>query len=173
MLKAQHPEFETWSQGIHARSGVMCADCHMPYKRVGGTKVSDHHVQSPLLNVNNSCGTCHKYADEELVARAEAIQTRHRRLVETALNALVDLIDEIAAAKQSGASDEQLADARNFQRKASFYVDYVEAENSSGFHADQESARVLGESINFTRLGQAALRKAVVPPADAPQTDSQ
>ena len=24
-LKAQHPEFETWSQGIHARSGVACA----------------------------------------------------------------------------------------------------------------------------------------------------
>jgi len=179
MLKAQHPEFEMWSQGIHARSGVMCADCHMPYKRVGGTKVSDHHVQSPLLNVNNSCGTCHKYSDQELVARAEAIQTRHRSLVETALNALVDLIDEIAAARRSGVSDEQLAEACRFQRKASFYVDYVEAENSAGFHADQESARVLGESINFARLGQAALRKAMaapagVPqPADAPQTGSQ
>jgi nitrite reductase (cytochrome c-552) len=31
MLKAQHPEFELWNQGIHARSGVACADCHMPY----------------------------------------------------------------------------------------------------------------------------------------------
>jgi len=29
MLKAQHPEFETWSSGLHARSGVSCADCHM------------------------------------------------------------------------------------------------------------------------------------------------
>ena len=54
MLKAQHPEFEMWSQGIHARSGVSCADCHMPYKRVGGTKVSDHHVRSPLLAPNNA-----------------------------------------------------------------------------------------------------------------------
>ncbi len=26
ILKAQHPEFELWSQGIHARSGVSCAD---------------------------------------------------------------------------------------------------------------------------------------------------
>ena len=48
MLKAQHPEFEMWNQGIHARSGVACADCHMPYKRVGGTKISDHHVRSPV-----------------------------------------------------------------------------------------------------------------------------
>src|SRR5262249_28234510 len=29
LLKAQHPEFETWNMGIHARSGVSCADCHM------------------------------------------------------------------------------------------------------------------------------------------------
>src|SRR5690606_11834854 len=81
MLKAQHPEFELWSQGIHARSGVTCADCHMPYKRVGGTKVSDHHVRSPLLNVNNACGTCHKYEDKELIDRAETIQHRHRHMV--------------------------------------------------------------------------------------------
>lgn len=44
MLKAQHPEFEMWSQGIHSRAGVSCADCHMPYKRVGAQKISDHHV---------------------------------------------------------------------------------------------------------------------------------
>lgn len=31
-LKAQHPEFELWNQGIHARSGVTCPDCHMPYQ---------------------------------------------------------------------------------------------------------------------------------------------
>ena len=33
VLKAQHPEFEMYNQGIHARSGVACADCHMPYER--------------------------------------------------------------------------------------------------------------------------------------------
>jgi nitrite reductase (cytochrome c-552) len=166
MLKAQHPEFEMWSQGIHARSGVTCADCHMPYKRVGGTKVSDHHVRSPLLNVNNSCGTCHKRGDEDLIARAENIQTRHQRLTKIALDALVDLIDDIKAAKEAGATDEQLAEAQQFQRRASFYVDYVEAENSSGFHADQEGARILGESINYSRLGQMALKNATVAQAE-------
>ena len=51
ILKAQHPEFELWNQGIHARSGVACADCHMPYQREGAVKISDHQVRSPLLNV--------------------------------------------------------------------------------------------------------------------------
>ena len=63
VLKAQHPEFELWSQGIHARSGVACADCHMPYKREGAMKVSDHWVRSPLLNIARACQVCHPYAE--------------------------------------------------------------------------------------------------------------
>ncbi len=58
------------------RSGVACADCHMPYMRVGAIKISDHHVRSPLLNINNACQTCHKWPEDELLARAEAIQER-------------------------------------------------------------------------------------------------
>lgn len=76
VLKAQHPEFELWNQGIHARSGVACADCHMPYKRVGALKISDHHVRSPLLNINRACQTCHRWSEEELKARAETIQEK-------------------------------------------------------------------------------------------------
>ncbi len=161
MLKAQHPEFEVWSQGIHARSGVSCSDCHMPYKRIGAMKVSDHQVRSPLLSVNNACATCHKQSDIELIARTENIQTRHRKLVDIALDALVDLIDDLKTAKDAGATAEQLKDAQQWQRKASFYVDYVEAENSSGFHAGQETARILGQSINYSRKGQNALRKSL------------
>ena len=54
---------------------------------------------------------------------------------------------------------EHLASARDFQRKAQFYLDFIEAENSMGFHAPQEAARILGESIDFTRRGQRELRK--------------
>ncbi|MGZ8901092.1 MAG: ammonia-forming cytochrome c nitrite reductase subunit c552, partial [Limisphaerales bacterium] len=39
-----------------------------------------------------------------------------------------------------------------------FYLDFVEAENSMGFHAPQEAVRILGESINFSRKGQNSLR---------------
>ncbi|MBI3006245.1 MAG: ammonia-forming cytochrome c nitrite reductase subunit c552, partial [Ignavibacteriales bacterium] len=157
VLKAQHPEFEMWNQGIHARSGVACADCHMPYKRVGALKISDHHVRSPLLNINRSCQTCHKWSEEELKSRAENIQERTFRLRNIAMDALVDLINDIKSAKTKGRMDSQLASARGFQRKAQFYLDFVEAENSTGFHAPQEAARILGESINFSRLGQVSL----------------
>ena len=68
VLKAQHPEFEMYNQGIHARSGVACADCHMPYQRRGALKISDHHVRSPLLNIDQACQTCHKISEEELRA---------------------------------------------------------------------------------------------------------
>jgi nitrite reductase (cytochrome c-552) len=158
VLKAQHPEFEIWSQGIHARSGVACADCHMPYMREGALKISDHHVRSPLLNLNRACQTCHNWPEAELRERVEAIQERHFRLRSLALDALVALIHDIQAVRAAGATDTALAPARNFQRQAQFYVDFIEAENSMGFHAPQESARILAESINFSRQGQVALR---------------
>lgn len=163
MLKAQHPEFELWSQGTHARAGVACADCHMPYYRVGAMKISDHHVRSPLLNISRACQTCHRVPEEELQTRAETIQARHVRLRDLALAALVALIDDLQVARDRGASEEQLDRARAYQRKASFYVDFVEAENSTGFHAAQEAARILAESINFSREGQVSLR--ALPPA--------
>jgi nitrite reductase (cytochrome c-552) len=157
-LKAQHPEFEMWNQGIHARSGVACADCHMPYRRVGALKISDHHVRSPLLNVNNACQTCHKWSEDELKARVQTIQERHFELRNRAMDALMALIADIKAAVAAGRSAADLAKARDFQRKAQFYLDFVEAENSTGFHAPQEAARVLGESIDFSRQGQVAVR---------------
>lgn len=157
VLKAQHPEFEMYNQGIHARSGVACADCHMPYKREGALKISDHHIRSPLLNISQSCQTCHKADEGELKIRAETIQTRTFEMRNLAMNALLDLINELQKAKDAGRSDAELATPRDFQRKAQFYLDFVEAENSMGFHAPGEAVRILGESINFTRLGLMSL----------------
>lgn len=158
VLKAQHPEFELWNQGIHARSGVACADCHMPYKRVGALKISDHHVRSPLLNINRACQTCHRVSEEELKSRAETIQGRTFALRNSAMDALVDLINDIKMAGEAGRNDAGLTAARTFQRKAQFFLDFVEAENSMGFHAPQEAVRILGESINYSRQGQVVLR---------------
>ena len=158
-LKAQHPEFEMFNQGIHARSGVACADCHMPYIREGAMKISDHHVSSPVLKLNTACQTCHRWPEEELKARIETIQERTFGLRNIAMDALVELIGDIKAAKAAGKSDEQLKPARDFQRRAQFYLDFIEAENSMGFHAPQEAARILAESINFSRKGQLAIRQ--------------
>jgi len=160
VLKAQHPEFELWSQGIHARSGVACADCHMPYKRVGAMKVSEHHVRSPLLSLNRSCQTCHKFPEEELKARVEQIQDRTYKMRNETMDAAVDLIGDLEKAVAKKMPDDKLAAARAFQRKGQFYLDFVEAENSMGFHAPQEAMRILGEAVDAFRKGQVALRDA-------------
>jgi len=156
VLKAQHPEFETWSQGIHARAGVACADCHMPYQREGALKVSDHWVRSPLLEVARACQPCHAVPEAELLARVAVIQDRTHALMGRAAAAVVDMLDAIAAAKQAGATDAQLEAALALQRKAQWRLDFVNAENSMGFHADQESARVLAEAIDYARQAEIA-----------------
>jgi nitrite reductase (cytochrome c-552) len=101
--------------------------------------------------------------EEEIKARVEINQSRFFQLRSTAMDALMDLISDIKAARAAGRSDADLAAPRDFQRKAQFYLDFVEAENSIGFHAPQEALRILGDSINFARKGQNALRAAAQP----------
>jgi nitrite reductase (cytochrome c-552) len=172
ILKAQHPEFELWSQGIHARSGVACADCHMPYERDGATKVSDHWVRSPLLNINKACQTCHRIPEAEIKARVDQIQQRNYDLMQRGGTAIVALIDGIVAAKKQGATDAQLQTALEMQRKAQWRLDFIAAENSMGFHAPQEAAKVLGEALDYARQGElaAALWKTPSAAASAPKT---
>jgi nitrite reductase (cytochrome c-552) len=170
VLKAQHPEFEMWNQGIHARSGVTCADCHMPYQRVGALKISDHHVQSPVLNINSACQTCHKWPEAELRSRIETIQERVFGLRNRAMEAVVALIGDLKDARARGATDAELDQPRKLQRRAQFMLDFVEAENSTGFHAPQEAERILAESIDYARQGQLALRGATVPGLQTTQT---
>ena len=162
-LKAQHPEFEMYNQGVHARSGVACADCHMPYKREGGMKISDHHVRSPMLNINRACQGCHHFPEEEMKARVETIQARFLHARDVAMDAVVELIKDIQA-HQGKASEGDLNTARDYQRKAQFFLDYVEAENSMGFHASGEALRILNDSTDFSRKGQLALRGYKSPP---------
>lgn len=173
VLKAQHPEFELWNQGIHARSGVSCADCHMPYMREGASKVSDHWVRSPLLNVNRACQTCHRASEEEMKSRVDVIQQRNYELLQRGGAAVVDLIEALVAAKSNGAPTDLLDKARNLQRKAQWRLDFIAAENSMGFHAPQEAAKVLGEAVDYARQGQVVLlggvtTAAAATPAHAP-----
>jgi nitrite reductase (cytochrome c-552) len=156
IIKAQHPEFELWGQGIHARSGVVCADCHMPYMRDGATKVSDHWVRSPLLNISRACQICHRFPEEEIRARVDAIQERNYDLLQRAASALMAQLDAIAAAKEAGATEEDLKESLELQRKAHWRLDFIVTENSMGFHAPQEAARILGEAADYARQGQVA-----------------
>jgi nitrite reductase (cytochrome c-552) len=172
LIKARHPEFEMWSQGVHARSGVACADCHMPYMRQGGLKISDHQVNSPLLKINRSCQTCHHFPEEELKARVEDIQDRFFNLRNTALDALMDLTADIKASKSKGVAEADLMKARDYQRRGQFMIDFVMSENSMGFHAPQEATRILGDAINLCRLGQLALHGGPEPSHNPPAIEN-
>lgn len=160
MIKIQHPEFEMWSSSIHARSGVSCADCHMPYVRDGAVKVSDHWLRSPLTSINQSCQTCHRQSEEELRARVTLIQDRTAGLLRKTEASLIDAIDAISAARKAGASDASLAEARRLHRRASLRWDFVSSENSTGFHSPQESARILANATDHARQAQLAAERA-------------
>ena len=147
----------------------------MPYERQGATKVSNHWVRSPALMVNNACQTCHNVPEGELVEKIKTIQGRTSRLMERAAVAMTDMLDAIREAQASGnATDEQLAPILELQRKAMWRLDFISSENSLGFHADQEAARILGESIDFSRQAQAAALRLRAPAApELPEPGNQ
>lgn len=154
MIKIQHPEFEMWSSSLHARSGVACADCHMPYIRQGSQKISDHWIRSPLVNLSNACQTCHNVSEEELRDRVAIIQNNTAELLKASEDALVDAIDAIVAAREAGATDEHLTDALYLHRSSQLRWDFVSSENSAGFHNPQEAARILAASIDRARQAE-------------------
>jgi nitrite reductase (cytochrome c-552) len=154
MIKIQHPEFELYSTGLHAQSGVACADCHMPYVRDGAVKVSDHWVRSPLTNLNKACQTCHRQDEAVLKQRIITIQDRTAELLRQSEEALLAAIDAINAAQSAGATDAELAEARQLHRRASMRWDFISSENSTGFHSPQEAARVLADAIDYARQAQ-------------------
>ncbi len=177
MIKIQHPEFELWTTSIHARSGVSCADCHMPYVRKGSVKVSDHWLRSPLENINQACQTCHKTSEEELRARIIDIQDKTAGLLRKSEAALLAAIDAIVAARKAGATDKDLSDALQLHRSGQLRWDFVSSENSTGFHSPQESARILAESIDLARQAELKAwqiknqrRKATLAPASQRKT---
>jgi nitrite reductase (cytochrome c-552) len=159
IIKAQHPDYEIYTTGIHAYQGVACADCHMPYRTEGGVKFTDHHVQSPLLNIANSCAVCHRWSEAELKARVESIQDKVQDTMLKAEDALVKAHFDIAAAMDAGATEEQLTEPRQLVRHAQFRWDYVSASNGMGFHSAQECMRVLSDAINQAQQARLILAR--------------
>ena len=135
MLKTQHPEFETFLQGVHA--GMLnCADCHMALTTSeNGTVYHSHKWVSPLENETllESCAKCHKDTDmaEKVHAIQEEITAREKEVGEK----LSNLKDSLAAAVEAGdLTEDQLNEIRSIYRDAQWYWDYCYVENSEGAH---------------------------------------
>lgn len=161
MIKAQHPDFETWSGGVHGKSGVSCADCHMPFVRRNGQKYSSHWVTSPMKNVEASCGTCHTQSPEWLLERVRTEQNNVWQLQHLAGQTVARAHEVIGKASAVGKADRAGLDkARELVRKAQWFWDIVAAENGMGFHNPDQVMNTLGRSIDMANQAIAAANKA-------------
>ncbi|MBF0360328.1 MAG: ammonia-forming cytochrome c nitrite reductase [Oligoflexia bacterium] len=147
MLKAQHPDYEMWAYGIHAKRGVSCADCHMPYISEGGIKSTSHHIQSPLNNINQSCQVCHRENEEELKQNVYANQDRVYELRGKVEENLVRAHIEAKLAWDKGATEDEMKHVLKLIREASWRWDFAVAGHGNSAHAPVECARILAGSL--------------------------
>jgi nitrite reductase (cytochrome c-552) len=160
MLKAQHPGYEVYLTGIHGQRGVSCADCHMPYKSEGGQKFTDHHIQSPLNNIANSCQVCHREETQRLV---EDVYSRQDKIIENRdmlEKLLVRAHVEAKLAWDLGANEKQMAEVLTLIRHAQWRWDYAAAAHGNSFHSPVETGRII--STGITRAQEARVKLARV-----------
>ncbi|GLS83339.1 ammonia-forming nitrite reductase cytochrome c552 subunit [Paraferrimonas haliotis] len=149
MLKAQHPGFETWRDGIHGKNNVSCTDCHMP--RVtdeNGKKYTDHKVGNPFDQFEFTCARCHDQSKEMLEG---VMQARHDAVTEIKLKAEKQLVAahfEAAAAWKAGATDVEMKDILTLIRHSQWRWDYAIASHGVSAHAPDEALRILGTAVS-------------------------
>ena len=160
MLKAQHPDYELFTTGIHARRGVACADCHMPYKQEGAIKYSDHHITSPLDNIANTCLNCHQEDEAEFKAIVKAKLDRKEELMEIAMNSLAKAHLEAGKAWEVGATEDEMKDILKDIRHGQWRWDYSIASHGSFYHAPEETLRLLAQANE--KAQEARLKLAAV-----------
>ncbi|MGC5324735.1 ammonia-forming cytochrome c nitrite reductase subunit c552 [Brevibacillus sp. SYSU BS000544] len=170
MIKAQHPDYEMFSSGMHGQNGVSCADCHMPYQRDGDKKkFSSHHWQSPIKTpetIEASCRTCHREkSTDELKDRVLYTQVKTYDMLLKAQQATHDAHQAVKKALENPAHNkDMIKKAQDLIRKAQFEWDFVSAESSMGFHNPQLALESLGKSIDDARQAQLLAVQAISAP---------
>ncbi len=162
ILKAQHPDYEMFMSGIHAQRGVACADCHMPYRREGGMKFTDHKIQSPLNNISGSCQVCHRESEATLLQNVYDIQDKVEQIRHLAEYNLFVVHVGAKIAWDNGATEEEMKPVLKLIRSSQWRWDWVAAANSMGFHSPVESLRVLATSIQFSQEARLQLTEVLV-----------
>jgi nitrite reductase (cytochrome c-552) len=162
MVKAQHPDYEQYTTGIHFDRGVACADCHMPYKRDGGMKYTDHKIQSPLANISGSCVVCHRESEEKLRANVIERQDKVYELRRIAEKNLARLHIEAKTAWDNGATEQEMAPILTLIRHSQWRWDYIVASNAMGFHSPVEALRTLGTSIQKAQEARVLLNSILI-----------
>jgi len=160
ILKAQHPGYEIHQMGIHGQRGVSCADCHMPYMSKGGVKYTDHHIMSPLANIERTCQTCHRQSAETLRQNVYERQRKCNEIRNRVENELATAHIEAKFAWDKGATEAEMKPVLDLLRKSQWRWDFAVASHGAAFHAPQEITRILSHSLDFAN--QARLKVAKV-----------
>jgi nitrite reductase (cytochrome c-552) len=159
MLKAQHPDYEVYLTGVHASRGVSCADCHMPFISEGGLKFTDHHIQSPLNNVANSCQVCHREETDKLI---RDVYSRQDKIIESRIQLeklLVRCHVEAQAAWEKGAGEEEMKEILNDIRRAQWRWDFSAAGHGNSFHSPVELGRIISGGIFLAQEARVKLAR--------------
>lgn len=162
LLKAQHPEFETFQGSKHSNFGLTCMDCHMPNtENDKGDKMRSHHWTSPLKYVESSCLTCHSNeTGGSLIAKVEDIQGKVDKKTNEVSDVLLELVNKLAeAVEKKTHSEDILNQVRDYHRKAQFKWDFVFVENSEGFHNPELAHKNLDEALDLAKKGLELLKK--------------
>lgn len=160
----RHPEFELFTNNsIHFKAGLSCADCHMPYVRVGQYKISDHRIVSPLKNGLRACLQCHIQGEDWLRERIKFIQDRVVSLFIRsgyATAKVAKIFEIINKERNKKFIDKSLYDkAKEYYEQAFYRVVFIGAENSMGFHNPHEAMRVLSDAYAFALKSEITLRE--------------
>ncbi|MFO8234050.1 MAG: ammonia-forming cytochrome c nitrite reductase [Bacteroidales bacterium] len=159
MLKAQHPDYELFTEGIHAQRGLACADCHMPYTSEGGQKFTDHKIVSPLDYLDKTCAVCHRESETELTNN---INERFDKVKEAQYKLEDQLVQAHFEAKKAwdlGATEEQMEDALLDIRHAQWRWGFVANSHGAPFHAPIESLNIFSSGLDIVQNARLKLSR--------------
>lgn len=149
MLKAQHPDYETWMLGIHGKNGVTCIDCHMPkVKGADGKVFTDHKIGNPFDAFDSTCANCHDQSKETLQNIVKSRKTEIKDVMIRLEDQLVAAHFEAKAAWDAGATKEEMDAPLVDIRHAQWRWDYAAAGHGGHMHAPDVILHVLGTGLN-------------------------
>lgn len=179
MLKAQHPGFETWREGIHGKNKVACVDCHMPkVTKEDGTVFTDHKVGNPFDRFDDTCAQCHTQSKDQLRGIVSSRKAQVLNLKLTAEKQIVAAHFEAGAAWKAGATEEEMKDILQDIRHAQWRWDYAIASHGVHMHAPEVALEVLGTAVDRaadarTKLIRLLAKKGITDPIVIPDISTK
>ncbi|WP_420791515.1 ammonia-forming nitrite reductase cytochrome c552 subunit [Enterovibrio qingdaonensis] len=179
MLKAQHPEFETWRDGIHGKNDVGCIDCHMPkVQNEQGVVYTDHKIGNPFDQFEYTCAQCHT---QDKATLQEIVSTRKAQVLKMKLTAEKHIVAahfEAAAAWDAGATESEMEPILQDIRHAQWRWDYAIASHGVHMHAPEVALEVLGTAVDRaadarTKLARLLASKGIMDPIVIPDISTK